>query len=220
MKKTLSIYFLFLVTSCLCKGQTNSVEGCYIWTSNYNIGDFQKICFYSDSTFYYQRHQNDNIPDTYSRGIWKSNSDTINIKSYEPFIADSQVVQSGDPFKDSIFIKFVDIHTGESLQYRTLDIYDSNMNIISSLLTDSLGVLNMVLKKEYNYLRCRQFMYYNPILLELNLLRNEHIIIKMKIDTDALIYKDITGFNFFKKAKNILVEEYKPNEFINYYRQE
>jgi hypothetical protein len=219
MKKTLTIYFFILATSCLCKGQTNNIEGCYIWSSNYYVGDFQKICFYPDSTFYYQRHQNDVLPDTYSKGIWQSNSDTIKLKSIEPFISDTQIIQSGNPLKDSIFIKVVDIQTGESLQYRTFDIFDLNMNKISSHLTDSLGVLNIKFKSEFKYLRCRQFMDYNPILLNSNALTNDHIIIKMKIDNYALIFKDITDIKLFSKTKNNLVEEYEPKKFINYYRQ-
>ncbi len=213
------LYIIILMTSCLCNGQTNKIKESYIWKSDYYIGDFKKICFYSDSTFYYQRHQNDVIPDRYSKGFWQSNYDTIKLKSIEPFISDTQIVQSGNPLKDSIFIKVVDIHTGESLPYRIFEIYDLNMNKISLHLTDSLGILNMKFKNDYKYLMCRQFMDYDAILLNSNVLTKEHIIIKMNIDTYALIFEDITNFKFFTKTKNKLVEEYESKKFINYYRQ-
>lgn len=218
MRNTISLFIIFFLTTCLCNGQTNQIEGCYFWKSDYYGGDYQKICFNKDSTFYYQSHQNDVRPDSYSIGIWQSNIDTIKLKSIEPFISDSQIVQRGNPFKDTLYIKFVDFNTGVALPHVTFEFYDSNMKMLSTRIADSNGTKKIKFNTNFKYIRSRKYFDYEPILLDVNSLNYEQLVIKMNDDNHQLIYEDISNMKLLIKSKKKLVVKYGDNT-IDFYKQ-
>jgi hypothetical protein len=218
MKKRQLFFIIFFISISICNGQKTKFVGCFKWISHYYIGDFQKICFYNDSTFFYQRHQNDVLPDTYSKGIWKTVSDTIKLITIEPFLSDSLIMQNGNPLKDSIFIKIVDINTGKSLPYRRFEIYDLNLKKMLIINTDSIGLLKLKINSEYKYLRILEFLNYNTALLKFSSFVNEHIVIKMDINHDPMKFEYVTDMSFLLKSKKKLMEIYGKSKDIIYYR--
>lgn len=220
MEKRILLNIILLLLIFNCSAQISQLEGSYVWKSNYYIGDFQKICFYNNNTFYYQRHQNDVIPDYYSKGVWQKKADSIELISIEPYTPDSQIVNSGKAIKDSLFIKFVDIKDGRFLPRVGISIYNDYNKKTMRFNADSLGILKIKINKDYKYIKCWQYVTYNRIFLNIDSLDYENIIIKMDRYTIPFIYKDVSDMKLFIKSENELIEEYDKNKFISFYKQE
>jgi len=218
MKKSI-FYLLFSLSALICKAQISTNENCYIWESKYYIGDFQKLCLFENNTFYYQSHQNDVIPDTYSKGLWKFKDEKIELISIEPFGSEKEILSSGKAIQDSLFVKIIDIETEKGLPRIMFYIYDSDMNRVDRCFADSLGIIKIQLKENYKYFKCAQYYTYNPIFFGVESLSGEYVTVKMNKESRAMIFKDISKKTIFVKSDDTLIEEYERDKFINYLRK-
>ncbi len=212
--KKFSLIVVCLTLGICCSGQTMLDGNCYEYHSTYYLGDYIKICFYGDSTFFYQRHQNDVLTDTYSKGAWTQKSNILSLKSFEPEFHTGQIVQSGNPLTDTLFIKIVDFNNGKPVPYINIAIIDSLQKIIASSQVDSLGATKIFLAIGSKYLKGSRFMNYRPFEIKIDSLEYDYLLIKL--DIYAMIFEDISGMTFKKKGKRKLVEEYKKGKFIEY----
>lgn len=197
------VTLIFLLSIGLSLYSQNSDTSCYYFRSKFYKGDFIQLCLISDSTFYYQRHQNDVFGDYFSTGEWFNIADTIILKSINSNKLNYELIQSGSKYCDSLKIQVFYKVDMTPVPYANIVFLDTIGRMIYGKASDSNGYVELFINDKAHIMEiscagCGKF--------KIDFISINNSELKIVIDTEALIFQDLSDYWFIRNKRGDLLE--------------